>query len=282
MSQKELEKNRVQKSAGGPDSGIIPELKASASSIVESRKLKIFGVDYTHFRTIDGGDLYVTKYGMGRLQFLWPENWYLEKWLFDKGERLEGTSAVRRITTKEVDGKSIDLVVKYSRVASKVRMGVGKGMESRIPESSVDYANWNSPFEEFGLLMEMRSSPASEGGFVVMSHRPMAIYCPPEKIELWQMERNEYRASMEDRTIRETQTGPEESKVGLHADRQYIMVYDWVKGDDAYTAFQKLGKTDDELKEFTLRVFDELRDKKGYRVLDHKPAHIIVKIKNNG
>ena len=86
----------------------------------QSTPLRLLGVDYAHLPTGDGGDLYVTWDGLHRLDYLLLENWLEPEWFKANRERLPGTSTVYRLPTKPVNGRSIDLVVKYCRVGEDV------------------------------------------------------------------------------------------------------------------------------------------------------------------
>jgi hypothetical protein len=78
--------------------------------------MTFLGVDYCHFKTEDGGDLYLTRFGVSLWKHLKPENWYERQWFEANRERLEGTSRFYRVPTRRVNGTALDLVVKFSRV----------------------------------------------------------------------------------------------------------------------------------------------------------------------
>src|SRR5512140_1044944 len=82
--------------------------------------MRLLGVDYLHVPTTNGGDLYLTRFGLPFLEHLQLENWREDVWFEKKRQRLLGTSTVYRVPTKVVDGRSLDLVVKYSRVGEDV------------------------------------------------------------------------------------------------------------------------------------------------------------------
>ena len=83
---------------------------------VPGSAMSLLGVDYFHMKTGDGGDLYLTHFGLPFWQNLLPENWYAREWFEAKRERLEGTSMVYKVPTRPVDGTALNLVVKWSRV----------------------------------------------------------------------------------------------------------------------------------------------------------------------
>lgn len=65
----------------------------------------LLGVDYIHFKTSDGGELYLTRFGLPFWRNLLPENWYAPEWFETKRERLEGTSVVYKVPTR-TDGRT--------------------------------------------------------------------------------------------------------------------------------------------------------------------------------
>jgi hypothetical protein len=107
--------------------------------------VKLQGIHYAHLKTGDGGDLYVTKYGLPFLENLKPENWYEREWFRHNRERLNGTSTVYKVPTRPVGGRTIDLVVKWSRVGQDVPL------ETKVLDDILS-AEFNSPFEEFALV----------------------------------------------------------------------------------------------------------------------------------
>ncbi len=91
-----------------------------------SRKARVFGTDYLHVE-VPGGDLYLTSFGLPFLEHLLPDNWRDEAY-YAKPEhrglkvRLEGSAHPHKIRTQAVNGKAIDIVVKWCRVGSEVHL----------------------------------------------------------------------------------------------------------------------------------------------------------------
>jgi hypothetical protein len=110
--------------------------------------VNVLGIVYVHTNTRDGGDLYLTRFSETYQKHLAIENWYEKKWFNKHKVKLEGTSSVYRIPTKEVEGKSIDLVVKNSRVGEDVPL------DTHTLQEFCD-AEFNSPWEEFALNEEL-------------------------------------------------------------------------------------------------------------------------------
>jgi len=238
--------------------------------------LRAFGVDYAHIRTDEGGDLYVTRHGWPVLRQLLPENWYTGGWYVEEGEKLPGsTGHVYRVPTRPADGKSIDIVVKFSRVGQEVPLEVATSFPDGILPVDLAEARFNSPMEEFGLVMEMRRGRFGPPEVRILSHRPLAIYTPPEHFELWQLGRSQSRFSAHKRLLDEDQ---EKANTAIELDirREYVMVYSWIKGENAEEAAAAGLLTEADLAQMTAEVIQDLK-LKGFRVLDNKPKHFIVR-----
>ena len=69
--------------------------------------MRLLGVDYVHIPTANGGDLYLTRFGLPFQEHLQLENWRDEAWFETQCERLRGTSVVYRVPTKPVHGRSL-------------------------------------------------------------------------------------------------------------------------------------------------------------------------------
>ncbi|MBI5387796.1 MAG: hypothetical protein HZA90_24300 [Verrucomicrobia bacterium] len=229
----------------------------------------LLGVSYARSKTDDGGDLYLTKYGVPFWEHLLPQNWYAREWFEAKRERLTGTSIVYRLPTRTINGRALELVVKWSRVGEDVPMDT-------LTINKFINAEFNSPFEEFSLLMELREGAHGPPGIRIRTQKPLAIYVPSERLQLWQ-------------------TGRSESKIaaklarhpGVELDilRQYVLLYGWIKGADLIEVSRLMQISLDEREQFCARatslVVHEL-EAKGYHVVDMKPAHVIVRLKPDG
>ncbi len=231
---------------------------------VPGSAISLLGVDYVHMKTRDGGDLYLTHLGLPFWQNLLPENWYAQEWFETKRKRLEGTSTVYKVPTRRVNGVTLSLVVKWSRVGEGVPLDT-------LTFNKFIHAEFNSPFEEFSLLMELRKGEAGPPGIRIRTQKPMAIYMPSERLQLWQTGRSEDKIRA--KVVRHP---------GVEIDilRQYVVLYGWVKGLDAVESAEYLKLHDQERAEFLARVTclatHELWQK-GYRVIDMKPAHVILR-----
>lgn len=221
--------------------------------------VRVLGVDYVHVRTDDGGDLYLTRHGVPYIEHLKPANWHDSEWFEARRKRLEGTSVVFKVPTKPVNGKSVNLVVKYCRVGQDVPLA------TNIIYNVLN-AEFNSPFEEFSLVEELRLSEHGPRTLRLLPKLPLAIYVPPELMQLWQTGRSENKIA---------------TKIAQHPGveidilRNYIMVYAWIYGLDAVEAFEQGLMSQTEFEALNARVDAEMHAK-GFRMLDMKPKHIIV------
>ena len=226
--------------------------------------MSLLGVDYIHLKTADGGDLYLTRFGLPFWKNLLPENWYAREWFEAKRERLEGTSTVYKVPTRPVNGKALHLVVKWSRVGEMVPFDT-------LTVNKFIQAEFNSPFEEFSLLMELRRGEAGPAAVRIRTQLPLAIYVPSERLQLWQTGRSE------DKIRAKITRHP-----GVEIDilRQYVVLFGWIKGMDAVDTAEKFGLEGRAQAEFLARVTSLVTHElwqKGFRVVDMKPAHIILR-----
>lgn len=244
-------------------------VNAMSEKAVVPEKKALLNVRYDHFKMADGADLYVTEFGRPFLKHLLPESWHEPEWFQKSREKLQGTSRVYKVRTKPVDGVSKDVVVKWCRVGEDVPMDtftLNKFIE----------AEFNSPYEEFSLVMEMRSR-ARKGS--IRTHKPLAIYVPAKRLELWQTGRSQSKIAQKKAKHRD---------VELDICRQYILIYEWIKGvsstaPEAEAAARASGR--DEEKPFSSEMLKRsITDmwQAGFRVLDVKPEHVIVRPRRDG
>jgi hypothetical protein len=232
--------------------------------------LRIMGVNYVHIRTADEGDMYVTEYGLPLIEHLKPENWYEEQWFKSKRERLAGTSAVYRVPSQPIAGRlrpSIDLVVKWSRVGQDVPL------DTFTLHKTIN-AEFNTPFEEFSLVEELRQGNYGPRSVRILMQRPLAIYAPPKRMQAWQTGRSK------DKILAKIARHP-----GVEIDilRSYILLYQWIRGLNAVEAYRASYFDDahqqELLSQMTEKVDEELHHK-GFMVADNKPSHFIVRLRS--
>ncbi len=87
---------------------------------------------------------------------------------------------VYRLPTRPVEGHHpVDLVVKWSRVGEDVPLNTFTLYKNINAE-------FNSPFEEFALVEELRRGEYGPPDLSIHTQKPLAIYMPPERMQLWQ------------------------------------------------------------------------------------------------
>ncbi len=232
-------------------------------SIGPDSATNVLGVDYFHSKTSDGGDIYLTRLGHPLADFLEIENWYEKNWFEDRREKLLGTGSVYKVPTKPIDGRRLHLVVKNCRMGENVPLDTHTLLE-------FVNAEFNSPWEEFSLVMEMRENAFGPARVAINTQAPLAIYVPPEKLQLWQTGRSRSRMN---------KIAARHPGIDLDILRQYKLVYQWIEGMNLVEMFEEAGIGGAELEELcaplTKKVIADL-DVKGYAVADMKPVHIII------
>ena len=226
--------------------------------------ITVFGVRYLHLQLADGSDLYITEHGRPFSRHLLPENYWSDKdWFAKNSIRLRGTSAVYRISTKKVAGFSKDIVLKWNRM--------GQDIPGETQALELASAKFNSPFEEFSLVTELRHA-LDETADRVHTHKPLAIYVPRKYVDARRLGRKDY-------LFRKIQKSHEEIELDWH--RHYAVIYEWIKGIDAGEACGE-GIIDEEtMRELMSRSNEEARQN-GFSVQDSKPHHVIIRPAQNG
>jgi hypothetical protein len=223
------------------------------------------------------GDLYVTRYGWPRAKYLLPQRWYLGNAYTTRGHALSGaTGHVYRFPDKR-DSNPFDLVIKVSRFAQDVPLVVRSSFPDEVPEDVKQGARFNSPFEEFGLVKEMRTSNFGPEDVRIRTKLPVAVFMPSESLEVWQLGRSQSRFHFHQQMIqRDAHASDRGGLVRLYADREYFTLFAWIDGIDAESANHQGDLSDEELRPLMLRVINEM-SAKGFRMLDNKPRHVILR-----
>ncbi len=225
--------------------------------------LNVLGVVYANVKASDGGDFYLTRFAEPNIDHLELSNWYEPEWFNEYKERLKGTGSVHRVPTKEVHGRQLVLVVKNCRVGEDVPVN------THTLKEFCD-AEFNSPWEEFSLVMEMREGTYGPRTLKIKTQRPLLIYVPPEPMQQWQSGRSRNKINR----IRARHPG-----IDLDILKEYKMVYEWIEGYNLPEIFENIDVTDDErikhLRELNARATSDMQDK-GYLVADMKPEHVII------
>jgi hypothetical protein len=224
---------------------------------------RVLEVDYHHLSLSGGDDLYLTEYGLPFLGNLLPTNFWTDNdWFKGHSERLRGTSTVYKVTTKETQGKSKDIVVKWNRMGQDIPGSFD------VSELNVEF---NSPFEEFALLAELRNAQTESGGYI-FTHKPLAIYVSRRHVDLDRLGRRAYK--MEDILARH-------NEIQLHMFRNYAVIYEWIKGIDAVQALERGILEEREVAQLAKRYDNDIRES-GFAIGDPKPHHVIVRPGKDG
>ncbi|OGJ99285.1 MAG: hypothetical protein A2350_05425 [Candidatus Raymondbacteria bacterium RifOxyB12_full_50_8] len=239
---------------------------ARENTAATATPLTILGIDYLHYKTADNGDLYLTRWGQPLYDHLIPQNWFSPEWFEQNREKLQGTSTVYKVKTGAVNNRSIDIVVKWCRVGEQVPLDT-------LTLNKFINAEFNSPYEEFSLVTEMRTNRTEK---IIRTHKPLGIFVPAEKLQLWQTGRTHSRMNQKKAKFRD---------VELDIYRQYILIYEWIKGITVVEALEKSVADENERKrsiaDYMSAAIEDLRAT-GFRVLDMKPVHIIVRTAQDG
>jgi hypothetical protein len=246
------------------------------------RRARVFGVDYAVCPQPDGGELYISRPAWHWFDYLQPDLWWDRAELAVRGERLAGsTGTVYRAPSAPPGKVPRDLVVKFSRVAQDVPLFIPGEFLDSLPADAVATARFLGPFAELGLLTEMRDSVMNHGPHRLRTKVPLAIYSPPEKYPLWQTGRHSdiFRAHLRAMAADQFENGL--APITLDLERDYLVIFEWIDGIDAEEA-SKRGYLDDKaLRHLTHRT-NLAMARLGYRVLDNKPRHVIVRPRPDG
>jgi hypothetical protein len=254
--------------------------KPAFAEVPAAHRRRLFGVDYVHLKGRQSGDLFVTPHGWAVVESLLPEHWFVGKRFSKVGRALLGaTGAVYRVPVPHPGRADFAIVVKFSRFCQSVGVtaidpGLNYGQErvNRIKSS-----HFLSPFEEFGSVTKLRQS----AGLKIPTKAPLAIYCPPTRYLDWQLGRESYLKSIHTRSLANDQAHlPPEQRMDYDWERQYILLYRWLNGVDAETAVHK-GLISEAQMVGLGRTARETLEAHGWEVMDHKPRHVILRMRRN-
>ena len=250
-------------------------------AFLTQKKYKAFGIEYKHLKPPTGGDLYLTHFGADVLRCLLPENWYENQYFSRMGTKLLGTSSVYRVTTRAVSGRSLDIVIKFCRIGEDVNPLL-TCRSKFISDDDFASARWNGPFEEFGKLLELRKGVFGPKKRFLTQH-PLGIFVPQQICQNWQLGRSSDSFRISQSVMdKDTTLTEDHDPVELDISRQYIMIYSWVKGL-GLDALLKQGVLNKETCDaLTEKAYFEDMIPNGFKVLDTKPAHIILRLNQNG
>ena len=230
-----------------------------------------------------GGELFLTRYGWALSRLIIPQAWFVEKRYQEVGCRLPAsTGTVYRVPAIAPLGATDSIVVKFSRVAQDVPIFVDKPVADIVPRSAIDSAYFNDPFEEFGLLTELRGGPFGPGRPRILTKRPLAVYSPPGYFELWQLGRKKWLFAQHVERLKENQDASGGGvPVTLDLRRDYILLFQWVKGLDAEQSYSRGMLSEADMRALYFRATDEL-GANGFVVLDNKPRHLVLRPRRHG
>ena len=260
---------------------IVRMMGLSFDAMPANTQGEAYGVKYVRLDEPDGGQLYITRYGWRFIDHILPDQWYHDQAYLKRGKKLpRATSAVYRVPTWDTHKRRTDLVVRFSRLAQDVPLMLSSevDMQKEVAPEERYHARFNSPFEEFGRLFELKREPTNSELPRILTKRPLAIYSPGREQPVWKFGRHKAQFTINRSELqREQQTDAVHAHFDLDIKRDYIMVYQWIKGIDAEVALNAGLIDEKEVRSLTKRVNRELRAR-GFRVLDNKPRHFIVRV----
>ena len=245
---------------------------------------EVYGVPYVELTDSSGGTIWLTRHGWSFLEQLDPANWYDDRRYDRDGEHLsKGSGAVFRVLCQDSAGRAVNLVVKFSRMAQDLPLQVSSRFPDGLPRHVLDESAFNDPFEEFGLLEELRSGQFGPADIRVRTKRPLAVYSPGRRFKPWQLGRSEHQFLQHTNRLAKNQKGLGEGMqpLEMHFDRQYVSLFHWVRGQDAETLVKAGVISQGEASKLVAQVIKNLAAK-GFRMLDIKPNHIILRRRPNG
>jgi hypothetical protein len=257
------------------DFRLHPHRRQSFDAAPHALRRRVFGVDYLQLRGRQSGDLLVTRHGWPVLESIVPSQWFVGERLRKIGRQLAGaTGAVYRVPVPHRACSRFALVVKFSRFTQEALVSIA-------PDEVLDWeerdriaaSEFLSPFEELAHVERLRA----QAGACVPTKAPLAIYSPATRYLDWQLGRRSHRRWWYDRVLAEDQAAqPEGLRVVYEWERMYILLYRWIDGIDAESAYQQGYLTEPELWDLSRGARQDLR-RLGWDVLDHKPRHLIVR-----
>jgi len=246
-------------------------------------KATVFGVDYNYLNLGPDGDLYVTSFGWPFLEYLTPDRWYQNQRFVQAGKRQpDGVGTVYRVPIRNHKNEGTDLTVKFSRFAQCTMLYANSNIPHNVSSSTVMNAHINSPFEEFSVLLKLRRHGRILGRTSLLTKRPLAIYSPPESYSIAKLGRSQWRFDRCQDAIRKDQSRMKTpAPVHLDIQKDYILLYHWVKGENAQEMHNQGLLSLEEVASLTMLADKDIKEQ-GFRVLDNKPQHIILRKRSNG
>lgn len=252
------------------------------SSPIRVKKANAYGVDYQWISVENSGDLFVTQPGEPWLDWLHPESWYdHDRYRLDGQRQSAGIGTVYRVAVYR-NHRLLNLVVKFSRLGQKTLHYTASCPPDGMSCSSLAALHINNPFEEFGLLFQLRRRASLRGATSLLTKRPLAIFSPERRWPPDQLDRSSWRFERcRESLARDQRNISGDSRIDLDISREYILIFQWVTGENAWDLHCQGVLTHEQVNEITLRVQNDLAQA-SFRVPDHKPQHIILRRKKDG
>ncbi len=233
-----------------------------------------FGTEYTRVTTADGGDLWLTKWGLPYQHQLLPEHWLHDGSCARHGERLGfSTGHVYKISVIAAN-RRLDFVAKISRLAQRI---ASHGLHWEANEQRTCFP---SPFEEIGQLIALRESSAPAN--YLFTKRPLGILSPGKRVPTWMLDRVPHEFGMiARRHAADAASRGVPQTVYVEPDREYFTLFAWIEGFnlEQLVAMGRISRS--ELDVIDRQVRERLTQA-GFAVADHKPDHVIVRLDSNG
>ena len=226
--------------------------------------------------------LYVSRPAWRWSDYLQPDRWWDRETVAVRGERLSGSTGTVYRARSEPDGlPPRDVVVKFSRFAQDVPLFMPDEFLDSVPREALADARFLSPFAEFGLLHELRGHILNHGPHRLRTKMPLAVYSPPQRYPLWQTGRHADLVGAHRQSMAHDQFENGLAAVTLDPERDYLEIFAWIDGIDAEEAARR-GLIDGEMLVLLSRSSNHALARLGYRVLDNKPRHLIVRPRPDG
>jgi hypothetical protein len=203
-----------------------------------------------------------------------PAQWYERRNI--PGDRVRLTRSTGTVHQHHVTTGGADLrfVAKVSRFAQHLDLG------ELLPARDHGLTPWyNDPFEEFAQVERLRRSRVAPR---IYTKPPLAIFSPARRYELWQLGRSQSSLRRHAFSLQHDQCGREAGDIiALDPHRDYISVFGWIVADTLPELVERGLITEEELGQHTQNVLTDL-SLHGFHVFDHKPDHVLVRVRRNG
>lgn len=250
--------------------------KPGFDEVPPMHRRRLLGVDYVHLRGLQGGDLFVTRWGWPLAESLLPDRWFVGQRFCKVGRALAGaTGAVYHVPVPHPRCSRLGLVVKFSRFAQDVAVTLldEELHHNPLVRRHLDNAQFLDPFTEFANLIALRSSPGPR----VFTCQPLGIYSPPTRYADWELGRSAGRFSHAcDQLLAAQAPNLGQSPIAYDPERIYVLLYRWIEGIDTEEACRRQWLGEEAMQTLSEHVRRTLLHK-GFLVLDHKPKHVIVR-----